>query len=500
MKLPKCLNENCRIPISERVSIVLKSKKTTNTLSKKVVEKVKKAKKIKSMKPEENAIFALNDDCFIEIFRYMNMHDLVNLVKASSQFQPNACTAFGLKYRHKALSIFILPDRKFVMRLDHVGLHGEYTLAEMKRFFRDFGAAISNLEIEHGQLQSNVIKVLLKSICKHSAKTLTCLRFDKVTFTPKILSCLRPLRQTLNKLVLYGCDLYELPNLFRNFPNLNVLELFRSSINPEVIQFAFPNLREFSVCSSRQLKNDNLIEFIRQNPQLTAIDVRYCRFITEDIFEAIGHHLTTLSELHIEFNKNSYTSQYQQFPLNVHNLQRLSLVGFLHLDTYLNEMAPNNSQLQSIDLHDLNDENQIKNVIDCIGQYKNITRLQFHGSRITSKHVQQIARKVPKLMEIMLTSNSVEMFFDFKALVGLVDNCKELTVLKLTTPRVKTLLFNCETLHEFVDVIGKRTEKSKKTVYIYSRDSINIKVPTDHLVIYRNFLKIETKENAVTFG
>ncbi len=427
----------------------MKAKKPTKKVTKRVLEKVKniKKKEVKCIKPEENAIFNLSDDCFIEIFRYMNVHDLVNLVKSSPKFQPNASKAFGIKYRHKPLRISrisIQSVRRFEMHLDHVGLKGVYSLPQLKWFFRNFGAAISNVEIENGHFESNVINIL-KLICGHSAKTLTCLRFHRIKFTSKILSYLRLLRPTLNQLNLNDCNLYELPNLFRNFTNLAVLGLNRSSIDPKIIEHSFPNLRELKIYNSRRLKNENLIEFIRLNPQLTVFDIRYCQFITHDIFGTIGVHLAMLSTLHIHYNRKRYAGTYQQFPLNIYNLQTLSLVGFVHLDTYLNEMAPHNVRLNSIEIHDLDDENQTKNIIDCIGQYKHITRLVFVQSRITSKHVQQISRKVPQLMELILHSSSVDIRFDLNALVGLTDNCKQLSVLKLETGGTKTLLFDCQT-------------------------------------------------------
>lgn len=239
--------------------------------------------------------------------------------------------------------------------------------------------------------------------------------------------------------------------------------------------------------------NEHLIRFIRRNRQLTEFDVRYCPNITQRIFERIGTHLTNLTELHIHFDKDQYTGTFDQYPLNVRNLQRTSLVGFKHLDTYLNQMAESNQTLNAVEIHDQKDDKQIAKLIDCIGHYKNIDTLEFHETHINDEHLAQMAKKMPKLKELNLNSNSCEMNFSFDALIRLADACKQLTLLKLNTRRAKTLQLKCETLHGFVDVIESRQMGSAKKICICSRDSIHVKVPRGHLDTYQQMLKLELR-------
>lgn len=209
MRRQKCLNENCRIAKSElkgNLSKALKQKK----VSKKEAKNDSLPKKVKRKRPKENAIFALNHDCLIEVFRYLSMNDLINLVNASQKFLPSAVKAYGLQYRHEVLSIYVQPDTTFIMRLDCQSFYGTYTLQEMKLFFRNFGAAVNVIEIEHGPFEQQLIYSLLKSISKYCCKSVTDLRLEKFKVTPRIMKCLQPLQQILKQLTLYECDLNRL--------------------------------------------------------------------------------------------------------------------------------------------------------------------------------------------------------------------------------------------------------------------------------------------------
>lgn len=133
-------------PISKQPANEVKVASRPNL--KKVAQIVKRAKREKHKKeePKENAIFALNDDCLIEVFRYLNIHDLVSVVNVSPRFRHSACKAFGLQYRKQVLSIFFRPGHtNFVLRLDGFGLFGTYSLRGMKQFFRNFGPAVGVL-------------------------------------------------------------------------------------------------------------------------------------------------------------------------------------------------------------------------------------------------------------------------------------------------------------------------------------------------------------------
>lgn len=56
------------------------------------------------------------DDCVLEIFRYLNLDDLLNASNVSLQFRRVAITAFAIKYRHLKLknSVLNLTDKKLI--------------------------------------------------------------------------------------------------------------------------------------------------------------------------------------------------------------------------------------------------------------------------------------------------------------------------------------------------------------------------------------------------
>lgn len=348
-------------------------------------------------------------------------------------------------------------------------------------------------EIEqHRRFESNVINSLFQSISKHCSN-IADLRIDKCKLTPKILSKLEPLQETLTRLELSACSLGDLPNLHDILSTLTILKLIDVSNVGEIIQHAFPNLVDFSICNSHTLKDEHLIGFVEQNAQLTTFGVRCCRHITHNIFVPIATHLTALLDLHIQFDKNSHSGTFDQYPLNVRNLQKLALVGFRHLSTYLDKMAPQNENLRAIELHDRIMDDQMANVINCISSYKRVNVLEFYETPINRKNLMQIAKNAPQLVELMLNSNSTEMDFDFDALIRLTERCKHLTTLKLNTNRAKILKFNCETLYRFVTTVEKRTDGAARKINIYSRNSIDVQVPKDHFVVYRDRLKLVTR-------
>lgn len=494
MKYQKCANQNCRIAKSTlkgNLAKVLKRKK----VSKKDVKTEQSPTKMRCQKPKKDSIFALNHDCLIEVFRYLNMNDLANLVNASPKFELSAYKVYRLKYRQEVLSIYIKTDANFVMRLDDAGLFGTFTLPQMKQFFENFGTSIYKVRIEDGLSQSTVVISLLKLIIKYCKKSLYDLRLSKIQITSKILLCLRPIQPKIQRLELHACILEkQFSNIFTGLTNLMVLRLSYVAISPESIHHVFPNLVHFSIYCSRTVENQHLTEFIELNPQLSVFDIRYCRHISHHIFEPIGKHLPNLSELHIRFCQK-YSGSFKQFPLNVKNLRQLSLVGFRNLETYLSGMVENNQQLSTLELHDQNLDESVVNVINCIGMYSNIRTLELNQASLTRQHLTLIARNAKNVREMKLSTNSNQMHFGFDALVSLADSCKQLTVLELNTRRAKTLQFTCESLHGFVDVLESRPNESSRKLRIKSRDSIHVKVPQNHLVMYQHLLKLETQNS-----
>lgn len=187
---------------------------------------------------------------------------------------------------------------------------------------------------------------------------------------------------------------------------------------------------------------------------------------------------------------NHYSGRFQQYPLNLTNLRKLSLKGLVHTDEYLHEMASISQELKSINLISIHDTMKALAAINHFANYQHITHLQVRNCLINSEHLERIAQNAPNLVEVHLDlKHTIDL--DFRAIIRLMNGCEQLTTLEIRTKKARMLHFDCEMLHELVEVIGRRTKESTKKVTIYGRENLNVKFPTDHLDIYRDQLKVE---------
>lgn len=81
----------------------------------------------------------INDDCLLEIFRYLNLKDLTCAVRVSKQFQRIARDAFRIKYRR--ITINENSHRLDTERLSHI--------------FQDFGHLMEKLIVSTESYKKN---------------------------------------------------------------------------------------------------------------------------------------------------------------------------------------------------------------------------------------------------------------------------------------------------------------------------------------------------------
>lgn len=241
----------------------------------------------------------LNDDCFYQIFEFLDLFDLVNMAEVSALFYDIALYEFKQKYSNHPLGISTLENtpKSFLDKIFGKGdknsakLEHMFTFEKQYQYYRlldyqfalktlkYFGGVIKEFEMRHNNLNDNVIKTVFQHLNKYSARSLAGLHIG--TTKLELLNELKGPMQKLNTFSFGEDDSrkreFNPRWLFREkFPNLRQLIFLNwkgNSDNVFPIEH-FPHLEYVKIEFDWNLDNPNRInKFFKINPQIRHVDL-----------------------------------------------------------------------------------------------------------------------------------------------------------------------------------------------------------------------------------
>lgn len=165
---------------------------------------------------------ALNDDCLLEIFGYLNISDLLSVSSVCKQFHSTGHRVLATKLRYIDLSTFSGMGHYFKK---------PYAVGAMLSLFRQFGNFMNSLAFDiadFGKSPRKTSRILdtVASHC-HSLQILALSDFEFSFHTTKFGSS-KELFQNLTELTLNNCIItdYDLGHLFEKCDKLSTLSIY----------------------------------------------------------------------------------------------------------------------------------------------------------------------------------------------------------------------------------------------------------------------------------
>lgn len=284
------------------------------------------------------AFFCLNEDCILEIFKYVDFDGLVNLSEVCKLFHRLLHSHFFPRYR-----TFVVENNSSKMSMP---------LAKMRRSLMCIGPYISELkfwwyEFDHNNRLKRFLDILGQLIGKNIRRV--CFRDTVLTdeHIPAIQDIL--IRLETLEITVYNPD-YDLDLDFGvTCPKLRKLKLLENMQLNRICR-PWPTLEHLSIVGNEYMVLNTFRSFLQQNPQLKCL--KFTAYHANERIRTVAQHLPNVEKLTI----------LPSFP----NLTALNIV-------YLSSLK----NLTKLNLMYL-DESDLNDILQCLTRFSTLRVLKLH--------------------------------------------------------------------------------------------------------------------------
>lgn len=266
--------------------------------------------------------FILNEDCLLEIFKYLDFDSLVSLSEVCKLF-------------YMILHRDIFP-RYHVFTVQNSTSEIQMPLAKMRRSLMCIGPYINELQFRwHDYDHNNRLQRFLDKLGQHIGKNIRRIRFRDTLLTEDHVSSIKEVFKYLEilEITVYNPD-FDLDLDFEALcPNIRKLKLLE---NMQLIRCCkpWPKLMHLSIVGNEYMVLSTFRSFLAQNPQLKCL--KFTAYHADERLQAVAQYLKGIEKLTI----------LPSFPnLSANNI--VYLVGLEHL-TKLNLMYLDEADLNGI--------------------------------------------------------------------------------------------------------------------------------------------------------
>lgn len=481
----------------------------------------------------------LNDDCLLELFKYLDLSDLCAVADVCSRFRQNSTIAYvHSKYKRFHLPASIHRDgdsqqqilSKFSKVLHLFGRSMNAFVADIKIFKCNCGkklrpnysqnffemlihycraifngfkftekteSSVCNCDEEsRTKYQRKVVELLVQ----HCSGTLKKVLFYKeFNLTDETILEMRPLLEGLQEFAYVGASELLLKMLPLWSPELRELKLFSvPELNSKENYWRFNGLKNLASIHFRgihDLNNDDVEEILKSNPQLERIRIHNCANVDYcSILQVIAKHAPEVKSLTI-LNTVFYTGEL--YDLNTEffggfkNLEALWLnfgLGVSNLELVIWEITSANSTLKHLN-------------IECFG----VTNPElFVGGILNLKEL-----KVLELTDVIgLTATDicsicryssevrlkVDVILNGENLMQLIENAENLTSLTITYLSISLPRWSNKieiNVDEKMVLLFETRSKREKLKIQLDRRLYSLNIPPDLARLHQNTLQVE---------
>lgn len=219
----------------------------------------------------------VNNDCLENIFKYLNLDDLLNVVDANKWLRVAADYVYRRRYGQRIVELCDLNSKKTGYIQTNNKSPKIAGLKKCLRFVRCFGHNIYELKIDYCRSSRKDYTYLDQYVNEFCADSLTHIKYIR-----KSTILLEIPEKPFTKLEILGIIHSNLGNRFEEimkwFPKLRRLYMDSNRMDGNSVEVNIPNLEHLIVTLNSGKKyiinHKNVIEAVRLNPQLRSLFIR----------------------------------------------------------------------------------------------------------------------------------------------------------------------------------------------------------------------------------
>lgn len=394
----------------------------------------------------KKSVFDLNDDCFLQIFGYLNLFDLCAVADTCNRFRENAQARLS-KVAHNDLNLNSIFEAK--------------GMRAMFKVLRHTGAFAKSIEVESSLVARKHMKHfeirIIESIsryCNDQNMRITLTGFDGMDEIVRTLPC-RVVLQIVKSDSTWARISGELDELIQDYPHeVNYSELKESEklsikLRPDFHHTLFERLLE-------------------TNPRLKEIEVVYCRQIDDRMFPLIAARAAQVESL--RYKATDRLQERPSFNRNTMALSKLTKLKTLDIDcegkSFINAiqgMAAARSQLENLQIVNAQVGVSRSLLVDRILQLQNLKSLSLFEVRgLERPDIMRIVENLIGLTDIQL--NNVIML-----------NAWDVTELVRSAKKLRYIYYRCNPCEQEID-INDQVHTELVTIATYRNRRMQLKL------------------------
>lgn len=451
-------------------------------------------------------VLDLSDQCLEKIFQHLDVKDLGRVADVCARFRKNA------------KACFVNADLEVLdfEQCDDISTAQE--LLAISKVLRNFGANVKEIHLRSGEFdeesRSEYQYKTLKLLNLYCAGTLIEINLVGFDIDDDIALMIRSVLFNLRELRLERC---KFGNLFLEMlpfcaPELREMHFYYiRHLNDEWkwVKFyglhqPFENLTKLTLHHIDDVKNIDIEEFLKWNPQVRQIDISACGNLSDAIYRSIGIHTP-----HIETLRCDAIKQTDQWRNNAKYFGQLKNLCSLETNVYpgyssafllsaICAMGAGRVPLTHLRLAHVVLHGQLFQFIVGISQLKTLKVLKLECIEgLDWIDIHEICKHLRQLSELHLDTIMPALLLTANDLLETVRNAKKLEFLYINKWRfddAEEKCFDVDMYLEMVEIVGRRREKIHLLVSVSSgrgllRDAAQI--PKKLFKRYENILTLE---------
>lgn len=338
----------------------------------------------------EPEIFALNQDCFLHLFKFLDLDSLVNLSEVCKMFHQLLHRHTFSRFRH--------------FEVNNSAASASMPLRKMRRTLRCIGSHIVELNYQNASCLRQ--KKFLHMLAKYVGPNLRRAQFRNSSLCEdNRIFIVAPILRHLEYLEIYDFDYNQHDEIdFEAIcPNLVELNL-KVNMRLDLCCKPWTQLQRLNIVNNERLHTQTFVAFIEQNPQLTALE--FSTFESDMRLRAIAVNLPQLQKLTLDSLDWNLAGWHLVHLAELQHLTEINLqtLDYQHLRGIFDGLATF-TRLQCISLHAYRPEEEAddaeqdyeRSLVDVARQLPNLREFSIKSIAIVDTNLVEFVRLAGKL-------------------------------------------------------------------------------------------------------
>lgn len=450
------------------------------------------------------SIMALNDDCLLEVFEYLDWWDLGAVADVCRQFRRNAKACFAYSKKDD-FEVFCVEYQKLGMTSFN------QMLVKTVRCLRNFGEFIIKIDAKPSRKHS---RTTIDLLVRYAGQTLTELNLCHLDLQDDLVAPMGRLVERLHKLTLDSCkmDVKFLSMWPLWSAELRELEWTRCGVPLEYFDFdflhqPFPKLLKIALLDVFHLRGTDIAKMLKHNPQIKELSFRPAdmNFSSHGtIMAVIAQHVPEIESLNlqcVDVDVSTLPAAGVQYFSHLKNLRALTigLNSIKHTEyivSVISAIGAANIQLKCLVLMNLSLEyfgNCAETFVNAISRFTQLESLELHAVLdLTAYHLIEICKNCSKLSTICTSGDFVPTPANILNIIRHSEKLQSLSIVPNRWPdgAYHPFCIDINTFTELVNIVKSRRNDRQTKLTIWFSVFYNTEVPIELARVHEELLSI----------